>query len=61
MNGKMLDAGLLAVWLGAFLIVTFVHPGLAAALIAWCGAIALLWYNDVIRRDSSGALRPRWQ
>jgi hypothetical protein len=61
MNAKMLDAGLLVAWLAAFLIVAFVHPGLAAAMIAWFGAIGLLWYNDVIRHDSSGALRPRWQ
>lgn len=62
MNGKLLDAGLLVVWLGTFLIVAMVHPGIANLLIAWCGAIALGWYNSLVRHDSkTDALRTPWQ
>jgi hypothetical protein len=62
MNGKLIDAALLLVWLGAFLIVAMAHPGLANLLIAWLGAIALGWYNSVIRRDPrSDTLRGPWQ
>jgi hypothetical protein len=62
MNGKRLDIGLLVVWLGTFLIVAMVHPGIANFLIAWSGAIALGWYNAVIRHDrKTDALRTSWQ
>jgi hypothetical protein len=62
MNGRLLDAGLPIVWLGAFLIVAMVHPGIANLVIAWCGAIALGWYNSLIRHDSkTDALRTPWQ
>jgi hypothetical protein len=62
MNGKLLDAGLLFVWLGTFLVVAMVHPGIANFLIAWCGALALAWYNSLIRRDpATDVLRGPWQ
>lgn len=62
MNGKLVDAGLCVVWLGAFLIVAAVHPGIANFLIAWCGAVALLWYNEAVRHDlKTDALRAPWQ
>ena len=62
MNGKLVDAGVLVVWLGAFLIVAMVHPGIANFLIAWCGAIALLWYNELVRHEpKTDALRGPWQ
>ena len=62
MNGKLLDAGLLVVWLGTFLIVAMVHPGIANLLIAWCGAIALGWYNSIIRHDATtDELRAPWR
>jgi hypothetical protein len=55
MIGKLLDAGLLIVWLGTFLIV-------ANFLIAWFGAIALGWYNTLVRHDTkTDALRTPWQ
>jgi hypothetical protein len=62
MNGKLLDAGLVVAWLGAFLIVAMAHPGLANFLIAWLGAVALGWYNSVVRHDPrTDALRGPWQ
>jgi hypothetical protein len=62
MNGKLLDAGLLVVWLGAFLIVAMAHPGLANLLIAWLGAVTLGWYNNLVRHDpKTDALRGPWQ
>ena len=62
MNGKLVDAGVLVVWLGAFLIVAIVHPGFANFLIAWCGAIALLWYNELVRHEpKTDVLRGPWQ
>ena len=62
MNGKLVDAGVLVVWLGAFLIVAMVHPGMANFLIAWCGAIALLWYNELVRHEPrTDAVRGPWQ
>jgi hypothetical protein len=62
MIGKLLDAGLLIVWLGTFLIVAMVHPGIANFLIAWFGAIALGWYNTLVRHDTkTDALRTPWQ
>jgi hypothetical protein len=62
MKGRLLDAGLLVVWLATFLIVGMVHPGIANLLIAWFGAIALGWYNTLIRLDSkTDALRGPWQ
>ncbi len=49
-------------WLGTFLIVAMVHPGVANLLIAWCGAIALGWYNSLVRHDAkTDALRRPWQ
>jgi hypothetical protein len=62
MNGKLLDAGLVVVWLGAFLIVAMAHPGLANFLIAWLGAVTLGWYNILVRHDpKTDALRGPWQ
>jgi hypothetical protein len=62
MNGKLLDAGLLVVWLGALLIVAMVHPGIANFLIAWFGAVALGWYNSLVRHDRvTDALRAPWR
>jgi hypothetical protein len=37
MQGRILDAGLLTVWLATFLIIAMVHPGLATAIVAWVG------------------------
>jgi hypothetical protein len=61
-NGKLLDAGLVIVWLGTFLIVAMAYPGLANLLIAWLGAVGLGWYNVLIRHDPrTNALRGPWQ
>ncbi|WBB65336.1 hypothetical protein [Micromonospora sp. WMMD812] len=62
MNGKLIDASLVVIWLGTFLIVAMVHPGVANLLIAWGGAVLLGWYNTLVRRDpKTDALRERWQ
>jgi hypothetical protein len=62
MRGRLLDVGLLAVWLATFIIVAMVHPDLANAIVAWVGAMLLGWYNTLVRhnpRDDS--LRAPWQ
>lgn len=60
--GKVLDVVLIAVWFIAFIVVAMVHPGVANAIIALVGAIALLWYNTLIRHNpKDDSLRPRWQ
>jgi hypothetical protein len=48
----MLDAGLLVVWLGTFLIVPMVHPSIANLRIAWLGTIVLGWYKTLTRHDA---------
>ncbi|GAA4566926.1 hypothetical protein [Planotetraspora kaengkrachanensis] len=62
MNGRVLDALLIVVWVVAFFIVAMVHPGLANAIIAWGGAVGLLWYNSLVRHDpKDDSLRAPWR
>jgi hypothetical protein len=62
MQGRILDAGLLTVWLATFLIIAMVHPGLATAIVAWVGAVLLGWYNTLVRHNpDDDKLRPLWQ
>jgi hypothetical protein len=51
MRGRLLDVGLLAVWLATFIIVAMVHPDLANAIVAWVGAMLLGWYNTRLSRS----------
>jgi hypothetical protein len=62
MNGKVLDVTLLVIWATVFLAVAMISPGLLNALVAWGGAVALGWYNTLVRHDPrDDSLRPRWR
>ena len=61
MNGRVLDAALVAVYFLVFLSIILINAGVATLVWAWAGAAALGWYNAAVRhRLDDGLLRERW-
>jgi len=60
MSGRTLDVVLIGTWAFLILTVSLIIPGIANLIVTWVGGVALLWYDDRVRHDSSGALRSRW-
>jgi hypothetical protein len=53
MNGKVLDAALIAVFLIVFFGFAIFHPGLGNAIVAWVGLVGLGYYNSFVRHAPS--------
>lgn len=62
MNGKLLDATLMATLAVVFLAFAIFKPGLGNLIVAWCGLIGLGYYNSLIRHNpADDSLRAPWR
>jgi hypothetical protein len=55
-----MDLVLIGTWAALILVVSLTIPGVTNLIVTWVGGVALLWYDDTVRHDSSGVLRSRW-
>jgi hypothetical protein len=61
-NGKVLDAALIATFAVVFLGFAIFKPGLGNLLVAWFGLVGLGYYNSFVRHDpKDDSLRQAWR